>query len=219
MEAASEHPIAQAVAGAARSEVGELPPVTEFRNVPGVGVVGTVEGHAVEVGRRDGAITVAWDGVARATLSVTDTVKPTSREAVEELAALDLTPVLLTGDARETAERVAADVGIQRVLAEVYPDDKLDEIRRLQDAGEVVAMVGDGINDAPALAQADLGLAIGTEPTSRSRHPTSRSSPAIFAQRPTRSGWPAVRSERSRATSSGRSPTTSPRSPSRWRGC
>ena len=162
VEAASEHPIAQAVAAAARSEVGELPPVTEFRNVPGVGVVGTVEGHAVEVGRRDGAITVAWDGVARATLSVTDTVKPTSREAVEELVALDLTPVLLTGDARETAERVAADVGIGRVLAEVYPDDKLDEIRRLQDAGEVVAMVGDGINDAPALAQADLGLAIGT---------------------------------------------------------
>ena len=162
VEAASEHPIAQAVAAAARREVGELPAVTEFRNVPGVGVVGTVEGHAVEVGRRDGAITVAWDGVSRATLSVIDTVKPTSREAVEALEALDLTPVLLTGDAREAAERVAAQVGIGRVLAEVYPDDKLDEIRRLQEAGEVVAMVGDGINDAPALAQADLGLAIGT---------------------------------------------------------
>ena len=162
VEAASEHPIAQAVAAAARREVGELPAVTAFRNVPGVGVVGTVEGHAVEVGRRDGAITVAWDGASRATLAVIDTVKPTSREAVEALEALDLTPVLLTGDARETAERVAAQVGIERVLAEVYPDDKLDEIRRLQDAGEVVAMVGDGINDAPALAQADLGLAIGT---------------------------------------------------------
>ena len=162
VEAASEHPIAQAVVAAARREVGELPTVTEFRNVPGVGVVGTVEGHAVEVGRRDGAITVAWDGTSRATLSVNDTVKPTSREAVEALAALDLTPVLLTGDARETAERVAEQVGIRRVLAEVYPDDKLDEIRRLQDAGEIVAMVGDGINDAPALAQADLGLAIGT---------------------------------------------------------
>jgi len=162
VEAASEHPIAQAVAAAARREIGELPPVSEFRNVPGSGVVGTVEGHAVEVGRRDGAITVAWDGTPRATLSVIDTVKPTSREAVAALQELGLTPVLLTGDERATAERVAAEVGIARVLAEVRPEDKLAEVRRLQGAGEVVAMVGDGINDAPALAQADLGLAIGT---------------------------------------------------------
>jgi len=162
VEAASEHPIAQAIVRAARAEVGGLPDVQNFRNLPGVGVRGVVDGVEVEVARRDGAITVAWDGEPRATFAVRDTVKPTSREAVEELRALGLIPILLTGDNEATAQRIAGEVGIERVAAEVLPDQKAAEIRRLQDSGEVVAMVGDGVNDAPALAQADLGLAIGT---------------------------------------------------------
>jgi Cu+-exporting ATPase len=162
VEAASEHPIAKAVVRAARAEVGELPDVQAFRNEPGVGVSGVVEGHEVVVGRTDSSIEVSWDGAPRARLEVQDTIKATSAEAIDELKALGLTPVLLTGDARATAERVAQEVGIERVLAEVFPADKVREVRRLQQDGNVVAMVGDGVNDAPALAQADLGLAIGT---------------------------------------------------------
>jgi Cu+-exporting ATPase len=162
LEAASEHPVAQAIVRAASTEVGALPAVTGFRNEPGVGVRGTVEGHSVEVARANGAIAVAWDGEPRATLSVRDTVKPTSAQAVAELKGLGLRPVLLTGDALAAAQRVAEEVGIEHLVAEVLPGEKVAEVERLQAEGGVVAMVGDGVNDAPALARADLGLALGT---------------------------------------------------------
>ena len=186
LEHASEHPIARAIAAAAQAE-GELPGVERFTNREGLGVEGVVEGRDVIVGRpsllagkgihlsseleaarndaqQQGqtAIAAAWDGEARALFVVADTVKNTSTEAVERLKALNLRPVLLTGDNEVTAKAVAAQVGIDEVIAEVLPAEKVDIIRHLQDEGRVVAMVGDGVNDAPALAQADLGLAIGT---------------------------------------------------------
>jgi P-type Cu+ transporter len=162
VEAASEHPVARAVAAAAEAELDALPPVERFVATPGHGVRGIVDGHEVEVGRDGGSIAVRRDGEPIARLEVADVVRPTSRRAVAELRALDLEPVLLTGDEEVTAQAVAAEVGIERVVAGVLPAGKADEVRRLQTAGETVAMVGDGVNDAPALAQADLGIAIGT---------------------------------------------------------
>jgi Cu+-exporting ATPase len=158
VEDASEHPVGRAVAEAARRHFGSLPPVDAFRNVAGRGVTGIVEGHRVEVDRGN----VSIDGVLAGRLSVADTVKPTSAEAVAQLRGLGLAPVLLTGDSEEAARKVAKEIGVERVVAGVMPGEKADEVRRLQAAGEVVAMVGDGVNDAPALATADLGLAIGT---------------------------------------------------------
>jgi P-type Cu+ transporter len=162
VESASEHPIAQAITAAARTELGVLPRVADFRSIAGIGVRGVVDGHRVDVSRSDAAITVSWDGVPRAKLVVRDTVKQTSNEAVEQLKGLGLAPVLLTGDSVDTAREVAAKVNVPDFVAQVLPHEKEAEVRRLQEAGRVVAMVGDGVNDAPALAQADLGIAIGT---------------------------------------------------------
>ncbi|WP_410171989.1 heavy metal translocating P-type ATPase [Amycolatopsis heterodermiae] len=165
VEAASEHPIARAIVAAARERFGTLPAVTDFRSTAGLGVTGVVEGKRVSVGREaagTSGVHVAWDGEVHGQLVVADTIKPTSAQAVAELRALGLTPVLLTGDNAGAARAIAAEAGIDEVVAEVLPEGKVDVVKRLQAEGRVVAMVGDGVNDAAALAQADLGLAMGT---------------------------------------------------------
>ena len=189
LEHASEHPIARAIASGAQQRGAVPSPVDGFTNHQGLGVEGVVDGHAVVAGRerfladralhlppdlaavRDRAeaagrtaVLAGWDGAARAVLVVADTVKPSAADAVADLRGLGLRPVLLTGDNARAATAVAERVGIDDgdVVAEVLPADKVDVVRRLQDEGRVVAMVGDGVNDAAALAQADLGLAMGT---------------------------------------------------------
>jgi Cu+-exporting ATPase len=185
LEDASEHPIGRAIADGARRRLSSLPPVDAFENRDGLGVEGRVDGVEVVVGRasllgafdvssslRDAAaraealgrtaVLAGWDGRARGVLVVADAIKPTSVEAIRTLRSLDLSPVLLTGDNERAARAVAATVGIDDVIAEVLPADKVDVVRSLQRDGKVVAMVGDGINDAAALAQSDLGIAMGT---------------------------------------------------------
>ncbi|WP_028280231.1 heavy metal translocating P-type ATPase [Arthrobacter sp. H5] len=187
LEDASEHPIAQAIAKGATQRVGALPTPESFKNIEGLGVQGVVDGHLVIVGRDSmlaewsltmpqdladaksaaesagqTAVVVAWDGAVRGVLTVADAIKETSAQAIEQFRALGLTPILLTGDNKVVAKQVAAEVGITEVIAEVLPQDKVRVITDLQAQGKVVAMVGDGVNDAAALAQADLGLAMGT---------------------------------------------------------
>lgn len=193
LEDSSEHPIARAIADAARDQHGTLPVVEDFANVEGLGVQGVLldgdASHAVLVGRPrlleewsqrlspalataleeaqatgGTAVAVGWDGRARGVVVVADAVRPTSAAAIARLRELGLRPVLLTGDNAVVARTVAAEVGIDEgdVIADVLPSDKVDVVKRLQGEGKVVAMVGDGVNDAAALAQADLGLAMGT---------------------------------------------------------
>jgi Cu+-exporting ATPase len=186
-EAGSEHPIARAVVRGAEERGLDVPAATTFRTTAGLGVRATVSGEDVVVGRRrfleregvdlpstvigeaarleargETAVLVAWGGVARGVVGVADTVRPGAAAAVQALRRMGVEPVMVTGDAEAPARTAAAEVGIERVVAEVLPEGKVEVVRRLQEEGRTVAVVGDGVNDGPALAEADLGVAVGT---------------------------------------------------------
>ena len=177
VEAASEHPVAAAIVAAARERGLDVPEVHDFENRPGIGVSGAVDGVQISVTRQGSiagvdllaptpasgtGVDVAWEGRVRGTIRLTDVVKPSSAAAIAELKAMGITPVLLTGDNETVAREVAAQVGIDQVIAGVLPTEKADAVRRLQADGKRVAMVGDGVNDSVALAAANIGMAMGT---------------------------------------------------------
>jgi Cu+-exporting ATPase len=238
LEDASEHPVARAIAAGTRDRGVQLAAVEAFANTEGLGVQGVVEGHAVVAGRerfladwalhladelrtaRDAAqvegrtpVFVGWDGAATAVLLVSDTLKETSADAIAGLRGLGPEPVLLTGDNERAAGAVAAQIGIYHVVAEVLPADKVDVVKRLQAEGRVLAVVGDGVNDAAALAQADLGLAMGT-----GTDVAIEASDLTLVRGDLRAAVDAIRLSRrtppSRGTCSRLSPTTWP--PYRW---
>jgi Cu+-exporting ATPase len=228
----SEHPLGAAIAESAAERRVTLSRAESFMSVAGKGVTGTVENHALVIGnasmmtdwgidvgslrtwaddrsmRAETLVYVNIDGELAGAFAIADPVRPTSADAIRRVREMGLEVVLLTGDVAATAHGVAREVGIDRVIAGVLPHGKVDAIRRLQDDGHVVVMVGDGVNDAPALARADVGIAMGAALTSRWKRETSRCSVQTLVECQTQSPCRAARCGRCARTCSGRLSTT-----------